>query len=128
MKKLFFMIVAVIGLSFTVNAQADQCKLEGGAGGYIDAYVSSSNDLNANPPNIYITTTPSVKQESDGKVLCKITYIRQSDGERETITRSLKFTKNSSYPNTVYLDSKASRIVSIEIWGAECKSVNRNDY
>lgn len=128
MKKLFLLLVAVMGFVLAANAQADQCNLSGGNGGYIDAYVSSTVYKDGSSPSIDITTTPSVKQESDGKVICKITYIRQADGERETITRSLRFSKDSSASNTVKLDSKASRIVSIEIWGAECKSVNRNNY
>ena len=122
------MFVAFLGLAFAANAQADQCKLEGGNGGYIDAYVES-NHMEDSHPYVLITTTPSKDQPSDGKVLCKVTYIRADNGEKETVTGSVKFTKSGSYSsanhNTIYLDHKASRIVSIEIWGAECKSASR---
>lgn len=123
-------MMAVFGFAFAANAQADQCKLEGGNGGYIDAYVSStyymaSTCTSNNCPYITITTTPSVDQPSAGKVLVKITYIRKSDGEKEEITRSIAFDKSGSKTNDVKLDSHASKIVSIEIWGAECKSASR---
>lgn len=128
MKKLFLLFISIFVFSFAANAQADQCKLEGGNGGYIDAYVSSKVDMctSNHSPSIDITTTPSVDQPSDGKVLVKVTYIRKEDGEKETITRSIHFNKSSSAENSVLLDSCASRIVSIEIWGAECKSASRS--
>lgn len=131
MKKVFLMIVAVLGMTFVANAQADQCKLEGGNGGYIDAYVSSTQYMASTCtsnkcPYIEITTTPSVDQPAAGKVLVKVTYIRNSDGEKEEITRSIAFDKSGSRTNDVKLDSKAKRIVSIEIWGAECKSASRS--
>ena len=128
MKKLFLMFISIFVFSFAANAQADQCKLEGGNGGYIDAYVSSKAGMcsSSYTPFIEITTTPSVDQPSDGKVLVKVTYIRKEDGEKETITRSISFNKSSSTTNNVNLDSSASRIVSIEIWGAECKSASRS--
>lgn len=121
-------MVAVFGLALAANAQADQCKLEGGNGGYIDAYIGT-NRMDAPKPSVTITTTPSVEQPSDGKVLCKVTYIRADNGEKESVTGSVKFSKKGSCShadyNTIYLDHKASRIVSIEIWGAECKSASR---
>lgn len=40
MKKIFIMMIAVFGIAIAANGQADQCRLEGGNGGYIDAYVS----------------------------------------------------------------------------------------
>lgn len=131
MKKIILMFVAVFGMAFVANAQADQCKLASGNGGYIDAYVSSTYYMNSKCANttecpyIEITTTPSVDQPAAGKVLVKVTYIRTSDGEKEEITRSIAFDKSGSKTNKVSLDSLAKRIVSIEIWGAECKSASR---
>lgn len=125
------MLVAVFGMAFAANAQSDQCKLESGNGGYIEAYVGSDKSCMQweENPRISITTQPSKEQPSGGTVLCKITYERLSDGKRETVTRTLKFSKNGSYENSyVYIDSPAKRIVSIEIWSAECSSVNRNNY
>ena len=116
-----------MGFALAANAQADQCKLEGGNGGYINAYVSDTQCKDGGctgGPKIGITTEPSKDQPSDGKVICKIIYVTK-DGETEEITRSLYFYKSGSYENIVKLDSKASRIKSIEIWGAECKSASR---
>lgn len=121
------MLVAVFGIAIAANAQSDQCSITNGNGGYIKAYVSSES-MTSDPPYIYITTEPSKEQPEAGSVICKITYERESDGQRETITRNLNFGKKSSTSNSVKLDSKARRIVSIEIYGAECKSVNRNNY
>lgn len=126
------MLMAVMGFALVANAQADQCSINNGNGGYLKAYVSSTAYMNStsinNTPFIKITTEPSKTQPADGSVLCKITYERESDGQRETVTRSLDYKKNQSHQQSVDLDSKARRIVSIEIWGAECKSVNRNNY
>ena len=122
-------MVAVFGIAFAANAQADQCKLESGNGGHIDAYVSEKNlKGEGQSPHVIITTTPSKDQPSDGKVLCKVTYIRLDNGEEESVTASLKFYKSgscSSNSNWVNLDHPAARIKSIEIWGAECKSASR---
>ena len=117
-------------MSFAIaaNAQSDQCRITGGNGGYLKAFVSDKSSMANNTPIIYITVTPSVDQPSDGSVIVKVVYIRESDGERETITANLDFFLNQSKSNAVYLDSPAKRIVSIEIWGAECESVNRNNY
>lgn len=126
MKKIMLMIVAVFGLALAANAQSDQCKLEGGNGGHIKAFVSSTNSMgNGTSPQITITTQPSVEQPADGSVICKITYERKSDGQKESITRDLNFFKKASKSNQIQLDSPAKRIVSIEIWGAECKSASR---
>lgn len=124
------MLMAVIGFAFAANAQADQCKLEGGADGYINAYVSESTHMHSNVPgvgpHITITTTPSKDQPADGKVLCKVTYIRKDTGEERTDpNKSIDFKKSGSCENKVFLDYEASRIISVEIWGAECKSASR---
>jgi len=124
MKKMFLLLMVFLGFSLFVSAQADQCKFIN-SDGYIDAYVSNNQAMAYSSPSIYIATTPSVAQASDGKVLCKITYIRLADGQEETITRSLEFKKSSSFENLVGLDSKASRILSIKVWGAECFSASR---
>lgn len=129
MKKIFFMLVAVFGMAFAANAQADQCKLESGNGGYIDAFVSEKNlEGKGQSPHVVITTTPSKDQPSGGKVLCKITYVRLDNGEEESVTASLTFFAHGSCSgnaNWVNLDHPASRIKKIEIWGAECKSASR---
>ena len=94
------MFVAVFGMAFVANAQADQCKLASGNGGYIDAYVSSTYYMNSKCANtnkcpyIEITTTPSVDQPAAGKVLVKVTYIRTSDGEKEEIGYSPRIHAN----------------------------------
>ena len=126
MKKIFLMLVAIIGFAIAANAQADQCKLEGGNKGYISAYVSSTHGMGDQTHSIAITTTPSVDQPSDGKVLCKITYTRKDNGQDETVQRLIEFKKSGSHSNNVKLDSPASRIKSVEIWGAECKSASRS--
>lgn len=119
-------MIAVFGIAIAANAQADQCKLEGGNGGHIKAFVSSTNSMeNGTSPQITITTQPSVEQPADGSVICKITYERKSDGQKESITRNLEFFQRASKSNQIQLDSPAKRIVSIEIWGAECKSASR---
>lgn len=118
-----------MSIAIAANAQSDQCRITGGNGGYLKAYVSSKSSMGrTDVPNIDITVTPSVNQPSDGSVIVKVVYIRESDGERETITANLDFKKNQSNVSSVNLDSPAKRIVSIEIWGAECESVNRNNY
>lgn len=118
-----------MGFALAANAQSDQCSITNGNGGYLTASVTSTSGMGYDgDAKITVTVTPSEKQPKDGKVICKITYIRKSDGEREVITRDLNFKANQSSAQTVYLDSPAKRIVSIEIWGAECKSVNRNNY
>lgn len=120
------MLMAVIGFAFAANAQADQCKLEGGNKGYINASVTATGNMGDNVnKSIHITTTPSVDQPNDGKVLCKVTYNRKADGKEETVTRSINFKSKGSYDNIVKLDSPASRIINIEIWGAECQSASR---
>lgn len=120
------MFVAVFGLSLAANAQhhADQCKLEGGNGGYVTAYLSSTKNICRG--GIDITTEPSVEQPANGKVLCKITYIN-SKGEEKEITRTLTFTKSRSDVNHVSLGEGDCGITikKIEIWGAECKSASR---
>lgn len=127
MKKLFLMIAVMLGFAFGANAQSDQCGFTNSEG-YLSAYVSDlRNEEDGGYRNCNITTEPSVDQPSDGKVICKIVYITK-DGERETITWQLNFYKSGSCMNQISLDSPAKRVVSIEIWGAQCKSVNRNDY
>ena len=120
------MLVAVFGLAFAANAQhhADQCKLEGGNGGYITAHLSSTQNICRG--GIDITTEPSVEQPANGKVLCKITFIN-SKGEEKEITRSITFSKSGSYENHVNLGEAdcSIKIKKVEIWGAECKSASR---
>ena len=129
MKKILLLFVAIMSFAIAANAQSDQCRITGGNGGYLKAYVSYKGFMDrVSNPKISITVTPSVDQPSDGSVIVKVVYIRNSDGERETITANLDFRKNQSRINEVELDSPAKRIVSIEIWGAECESVNRNNY
>lgn len=124
------MIVAVMGLALAANAQADQCKLSGGNGGYINAYVGSTHYMNKKTStvtryNIEIVTEPSVEQPSKGSLLCVVTYINKETGETESSTaQTISFAPNSSCENIVYLRNAASEIMSIEIWGAECKSVS----
>ncbi|MBP5535568.1 MAG: hypothetical protein J6X62_02115 [Bacteroidales bacterium] len=126
MKKILLVLVAVFGLSLAANAQhhADQCKLEGGNGGHITAYLSSTaNDCRG---GIDITTEPSVEQPANGKVLCRITYVNSKGIEKE-VTRTIDFSKSGSYVNHVDVGEGVCgiKIKKIEIWGAECRSASR---
>ena len=91
------MFVAVMGFALAANAQADQCKIEGGNGGYINAEVTESGQMGYDSqPSIYITTSPSKDQPADGKVKCRITYVREDNGNEETDERLLDYKKSGS--------------------------------
>lgn len=125
------MFVAFWGLAFAANAQADQCKIEGGNGGYLSATVSEKHCPTVNCRSNYewvkVTVTPSVEQPSDGKVLCKIIYIRHDNGQEDYVTAEVPFygSGSSRQSNAIWLPGNADRIKDIEIWGAECKSASR---
>lgn len=128
MKKIFLMLVAVFGMAFAANAQADQCKIEGGNGGYLSATVSEKHGNNSYYDWVKVTVTPSVDQPREGKVLCKVIYIRHDNGQEDYVTVEIPFDNIGGYSrqsDTILLPGNADRIKDIEIWGAECKSARR---
>lgn len=103
-----------MGFALAANAQASQCKIDGG-NGYIHAeYTGGRTD-----GLVQITTEPSREQPSAGKVLCDITYINK-DGKRKTTTVTVYFYASGSYENKVHIEAY-EEIVSIKLHGAECK-------
>ena len=124
-------MVVVFGLAIVANAQADQCKIDGGNGGYLSATVSEKHcgyvNCSSNYDYVRVTVTPSVEQPRDGKVLCKIIYIRHDNGQEDYVTAAISFSGDgySRQSDAIKLPGNADRIKDINIWGAECKSASR---
>lgn len=109
------MLVALMGFAFAANAQASQCKIDGGQG-YIHAEYTGGNTVGI----VHITTEPSKEQPSAGKVLCDITYTTK-EGKTKTVTVTVYFLAAGSYENKVQI-APYEEIEKIRVYGAECTS------
>ena len=121
MKKLVLVLVAMFGLYLGANAQTDQCEIKGTSGEYL-GIIKAKGELGYGGGSATISVwIEGVMSPGSGGVLCDIKY-ETSDGIIYTQKNvSLEFSRNSTELNKIYLDYKAEKLISIDIYNGWCK-------
>lgn len=126
MKKLFFIFAIMLGFAFGANAQSDQCKIEGGNGAYVSAWVSEQHQFGSTsgPSRVDVTIMCS-DANLKGNVIVEVKYY-DNNGKFKTKTFTGKYASGSEETtNTFSLAEHASELVDIHVYGATCTSARK---
>jgi hypothetical protein len=120
MKKIFVMLVALIGFGLKVTAQTTAtCYVEGKS----DAYVSVSTVLRSSGSSIQIIVEAHGMDGESGVVRVQVEY-EDYGGEFQSVTRMVRFNKIGKGNSSIHFGGQArvKSITGTRIMGAPCYS------